>query len=68
MYSILNSRGYGMTERIRKCSDGEEYEITEIREPKAFGFFVSTVYKPPIFSFLYPASNGENFLFFIFVV
>lgn len=39
LYSILDSRGYRMTYKIRKCSDGEEYEITEIREPKAFGFF-----------------------------
>lgn len=38
MYSLLIKKGYGTTERIRKCSDGEEYEITEIREPKAFGF------------------------------
>jgi len=27
-----------MTEEMRKCADGIEYEITEIREPKAFGF------------------------------
>lgn len=39
MYSLLNSKGYRMTEKMRKCSDGEEFEITEIREPKAFGFF-----------------------------
>lgn len=39
MYSLLLKKGYGTTEKIRKCSDGTEYEITEIREPKAFGFF-----------------------------
>jgi hypothetical protein len=39
MYSLLIKKGYGTTERTRKCSDGIEYEITEIRGPKASGFF-----------------------------
>lgn len=41
MYSLLLSKGYRMTKRMRKCSDGTEYEISEIRGPKASGFFVS---------------------------
>ena len=39
LYNILLKDGYTYTEKIVKCTDGEEYEITEIRGPKASGFF-----------------------------
>ena len=39
LYNILLKDGYAYAEKIVKCTDGEEYEITEIRGPKASGFF-----------------------------
>lgn len=44
MHSLLDSKGYRMTWKMRKCSDGIEYEITEIRGPKASGFFFAENY------------------------
>ena len=39
MHSFLDSLGCSFTRKIRKCFDGKEYEITQIRGPKASGFF-----------------------------
>ena len=52
MEECLLSAGYKFTFKPHKCSDGEEYEIIEIRGPKASGFFIS--------------SNGERKFFIIF--
>lgn len=40
MQMYLLDTGCKMTTRLRQCSDGEEYEILEIRGPKASGFFI----------------------------
>lgn len=40
MRSFLDSLGCSCTYIIRECFDGEEYEITQIRGPKASGFFL----------------------------
>lgn len=39
MYRALLDGGYTFTEKFKQCVDGEIYEITEIRGPKASGFF-----------------------------
>ena len=40
LWNILMNNGYKITQEIRHCSDGDEMEITEIRGPKASGFFI----------------------------
>ena len=40
LQNILMNNGYKFTQEIRHCSDGDEMEITEIRGPKASGFFI----------------------------
>ena len=39
MYGALSDGGYKFTWKVKQCVDGETYEITEIRGPKASGFF-----------------------------
>jgi len=40
MYSALLNNGFKISTMYKQCSDGEEYEIIEIRGPKASGFFM----------------------------
>lgn len=39
MYSALVNNGFKISTMYKQCTDGEEYEIIEIRGPKASGFF-----------------------------
>ena len=60
MHSFLDSLGCCFTEKICKCFDGEEYEMTQIRGPKASGFFVHS-FGAQTFSKL----NGEKIFYFL---
>lgn len=48
----LMDAGYTQTWRLVHCSDGDEYEIVEIRRPKASGSFFVHFYEAQTFYYV----------------